>query len=111
MAEDGEVVERDDERDPRALRAAVPRTMEDVDAVARRLPGQSAEVPEDVAPDLCRAGPAGNGVSLYGDAVEMAQEVAEVAGGARLRQLERRDVDSESEIIHRLARRAFYYTV
>ena len=40
----------------------------------------------------------------------MAQEVAEVAGGARLRQLERRNVDSESEITHRLARRAFYYT-
>ena len=41
---------------------------------------------------------AGNGIPLDGDAVEMAQEVAEVAGGARLRQLERRDVDADAEV-------------
>ena len=39
MAEDGEVVKGDDERDPRAQRAAVARTVEDVDAVPRCLRG------------------------------------------------------------------------
>ena len=89
MAEDGEVVEGDHERDLRALRAAVPRTVEDVDAVPRCLPWQRAEVPEEVASDLGRARRAWNDVLLDGDAIEMAQEVAEVPRGARNRQLER----------------------
>jgi hypothetical protein len=112
MAEDAEIVNGHHDRDAGLKWPAVAGAVEDIGSVPNRAEWKGAEVPQQVARDFRRPRCARERVAPDGNAVETVEQVAEVAGGPRVGQLEGRDVDSESEISHcvtpRLARRVFY---
>ena len=94
MAEDGEIVHGDDERDAAANRPAIGRAVQHVGAA--RAMRKHVRIPGEVEPQ--RSGPPGREAAQPLDrhlALDAREQRVEIARRAGARQLERRDVDGD----------------